>query len=401
MMRGTSIKTSIEKAIGEDVWLTEDVVRKMVKKQPPHKERTWLHPLLATAVLVAIMLGSIFLFMTQPNSLLQTSASPDWRELERAIENDQVEAAFTAYLKASIDKNYDAFNEVSSTQFMASSKEVFERYDYIDWSTFRVISVIPSQDEPITTIEAAFQYVDSKDTVVQTYSVEMKTTKSLVSEPMYQTLPIYMPFAFPERVELQYEKLHTAQLADKEFTDEDLLHIMDMPDHQSEILVYKPQDGEYEFYARKNEETFYLTTIYGKAALNYSYRSILNQDSGEAGYFIEFEDLGTIGLVFFGEEIQFLETSLDYKLERRYLTNDDTQSILINDDNGLQVLRYENGVFEGATVRFTTPSGTTWNASFKYNLVERANHFQVISGFLEGEEKAIYDFEGQEVIIKR
>ncbi|MBM7706835.1 hypothetical protein JOD03_001740 [Chryseomicrobium aureum] len=52
-------------------------------------------------------------------------------------------------------------------------------------------------------------------------------------------------------------------------------------------------------------------------------------------------------------------------------------------------------------MRFTTPSGTTWTASFKYNLVERANHFQVISGFLEGEEKAIYDFEGQEMIIKR
>lgn len=400
-MRDSSIKTSIEKAIGEETWLTEDVVRKLAGKQPPRKESAWSHRAISAVALVAIVLGSIFLFMTQPNSLLQTSASPDWRQVNQAIENELVEASFIAYLKASIDKDYAAFDDVSNTHLVASPKEIFERYEYIDWSTFRIVAVMPSQGEPVTTIDAAFQYKDSDAEVVQSYSVELYDDKAMVSEPMYQTLPEYTPFAFPERIELAYTELPEAQLVEKEFTDEELLHVLDKPEHQSEILVHKVQDGEYEFYARRNEETFYLTTIHGKAALNNSNSSILNQESGEAGYFIEFEDLGTIGLVFFGEKIQFLETPLDYQLERRYLKGDDTQSILVDGENGLQVIRYSNGTFEGAVVRFPNPTPAGYNTEFTYQLGERANHFQVISGHLEGEKKAVYDFVDQETLVKR
>ena len=399
-MRDSSIKTSIEKAIGEEKWLTEDVVRKLAGKQPPQKESAWSHRAISAVALVAIVLGSIFLFMTQPNSLLQTSASPDWRQLEKAIEDEQVQAAFIVYLKAGIDKDYAAFKEVSNTQLVASPKEVFERYEHIDWSTFRVVAVMPSRGEPVTTIDAAFQYKESDAEVVQSYSVELYDDKAMVSEPMYQTLPEYTPFAFPERIELAYTDIPEAQRVDREFSEEELLYTYDMQDGQSDVVVHKPQDGEYEFYARRDGETYYLTTIYGKQALGASWGSFLEQPNGDVGYYLEVEGLGFIGLVFFEETISFLETPKDYTLERRYFPEEEKEMILITGEQ-LQVVRFGENGFESVEVEFPAVQEIISNETEIYEVDQPANHVQVISRYLEGEKKAVYDFVDQETLVKR
>lgn len=399
-MRDSSIKTSIEKAIGEEKWLTEDVVRKLAGKQPPQKESAWSHRAISTMALVAIVLGSIFLFMTQPNSLLQTSASLDWRQLEKAIEDEQVQAAFIAYLKAGIDKDYAAFEEVSNTQLVASPKEVFERYEHIDWSTFRVVSVIPDAEEPVTTIEAAFRYIDSSVDVVQRYTLETYNVKTFVSEPMYQTLPEYMPFSFPERIELAYTDIPEAQRVEREFTEEELLYTYDMQDTGSDVVVHKVQDGEYEFYARRDGETFYLTTIYGKQALGASWGSFLEQPNGDVGYYLEIEGLGSIGLIFFEETISFLETPKDYTLERRYFPDEEKEMILITGEQ-LQIVRFGENGFESVEVEFPAVQEIISNETETYEVDQPANHVQVISRYLEGEKKAVYDFVDQDTLVKR
>lgn len=400
-MRDSSIKTSIEKAIGEEAWLTEDVVRNMAGEQRPNK-KNWQQLVIPTMAILSIVIGSLFLFLTQPNTQEWVGANPDWRQIELAIEDENMEAAFKSYLKASVDQDYAAFEEVSTTTIVASPKEVFERYEQIDWSTFRIVAIAASRGEPVTSVQAAFQYKESDVEVVQTYSIDAHDGENItISEPIYEDLPEYTPFVFPERLELTYVEIPEARIVEREFTDEELLHVIDIHEPGSAILVHKVQDGEYEFYARTGEGTFYLTTIYGKAALNNSSASILNQETGEAGYYLQFEDLGTIGLVFFGDKVHFLETPLDYQLERRILPGDDMESILVNDEYGLQILRYNEETFEGASVRFPSHNENFPGAHVTYQLGERANHFQVISGFLEGEKKAIYEFEDQETIVKR
>lgn len=399
-MRDSSIKTSIEKAIGEEAWLTEDVVKKMARKQSDPTPQKWSQRLIPSIAILSLIVGAFFLFMTQPNSLLQTSASPDWRQIERVIEDEQVKVAFITYLKASLDQDYDAFHEVSTTHLVASPKEVFERYEYIDWSTFRIISIVPSRGEPVTTIEAAFRYLESDVDVVQRYSVEMYNDNTTVSEPMYQTLPEYTPFAFPERIELVYNDIPEAQRVDREFSEEEILYTYEMHDTGSDVVVHKVQDGEYEFYARRGGETFYLTTIYGKQALGASWGSFLTQPNGEMGYHLEIEGLGSIGLIFFEETVGFFETPKGYKLERRYLLEEEKEFILITGDQ-LQVVRFGNNGFEGAGVHFTLVNEFSTNNPHTYEPGERANHFQVISGYLEGEKKAIYDFEDLDTLIKR
>lgn len=399
-MRNPSIKESIEKAIGEEPWLTEEVVHQMIR---PHyksnkKKRSLSKVLIPSVVTFAIALFAFILWNTETQPIQPEVAAFNYEAISNAIEDPQVENAFITYLKSIENEDYASFEAVSTTDLVASPKEVFEKYQTIDLDTFRLISVTESQGEPVTFIVAAFAYKDASNEVLKTYTVDRGDgTQMTVSEDFYGEYPEYTPFVFSETVTLNYEELPAVQEISYH---PDLIVEQASLGEEGTVSIAAFQDGEFDVVFATDEKSYYLTRLSVPEVESLNMQPFMIQETGETGYMLQEEGYGLIGALFFDEGIHFVGTSPD--LQSAMVFDLDANGIgdWVVDDKGIQVIRFQDGAFQIGKLESEIRKDPFPDTVFKYEIDISSEFVTIQSSLLEGETEATYQFNSTETLQK-
>lgn len=399
-MRDSSIKTSIEKAIGEEPWLTEEILHQMIRPHyKPNKEKRSLSKVLIPSVVTfAIALFAFILWNTETQPVQPEVAAFNYEAISNAIEDPQVENAFIIYLKSIENEDYASFEAVSTTDLVASPKEVFEKYQTIDLDTFRLISVTESQGEPVTFLVAAFAYKNAPNEVLKTYTVDQGDgTQMTVSEDFYGEYPDYTPFTFPETVTLNYEEIPTVQEISYH---PDLIVDQASVGEEGTVSISAFQDGEFDVVFATDEKSYYLTRLSVLEVESLDVQPFMVQDTGETAYMLQAEGYGLIGALFMDERIHFVGTSPEVVSASQFdLDGDGTEEWLL-DDEGVQVIRFEDGAFQSAILQSEIRRDPFPDSVFTYNLdVPRGDVF-IETTLLEGEKRVKYHFNSTELLQK-
>ena len=399
-MRDSSIKTSIEKAIGEEPWLTEEVVRQLARPKrtnikPKRRPSRILIPAVAA---LAIGFSAFLLLNTEPQLVVPEVAAFNYEAISKEIEDPQVEEAFTNYLKAIEDEDYASFEKISTTNLVASPKEIFEKYQTIDPDSFRLIAVSESSGEPVTIIQAAFAFQESAEEVYQTYLVDRGDgTQMTVSEDFYVEYPDYTPFAFPETLTLKYEEIPTIETISYH---PDLIVEQASLGEEGTVSITSFQQGEFDVVLATDDEAYYLTRIYIPEVESLNVQPFMMQDTGEKGYMLQAGGYGLIGALFFDESIHFVGTSPELQSAMEFDFDENGTSEWVVDDEGIQVVRFQDGAFQIAILESQIPLNPFPYHMFNYEVNISSGEVDITTSLLEGEKEVTYQFDSTETLQK-
>lgn len=399
-MRDLSIKASIEKAIGEEPWLTEEIVRQMARPQRNNlkQKRRPSRILIPAVAAFAIGLSAFLLLNTEPRPVQLEVSAFNYEAISNAIEDTQVEEAFTNYLKAIEDEDYASYEAVSTTDLVSSPKEVFEKYQTIDLETFRLVAVTESQDEPVTLIVAAFAYQYSKNEVLKTYIVDRGDgAKMTVSEDFYGEYPEYTPFTFPETVTLNYEEIPTVQEIS---FHPDLIEQQASVGEEGTVSIAAFQDGKFDVVFATDEKSYYLTRLSVPEVESLNVQPFMIQATGETGYMLQEGGYGLIGALFFDEGIHFVGTSPDLQSAMVFDLDANGTDDWVVDDKGIQVIRFQDGAFQVGKLESEIRKDPFPDTLFKYEIDISSEFVTIQSTLLEGEKEATYQFDSTETLQK-
>lgn len=401
MMRNHSIKKSIDSEIGEQPWLTDQLVKKLASGKPAPIKRAWPAFLRPTVTLAAISFIAIFIYVTNPSPTEElpfvTANQIDWTSLEVVNVEDEVKSAFTQYIETILAEDYGGIESVSQTETTASPKELFERYKTIDLSSFRIVSVTQSRGEPMTIIQAAYRMGEIQEEVLQTYFIDAsKGDQIMVSEDIYTELPTYTPYQFPEQITLNYDPVIVLSESAATFSSEEIVTQASLPSGE-ELIVTTSSEYRNDLWLNVEGEHYLLTKIDSVSEDVLSLNSISFQGTESVGYQILSESLGSIGLVFLGDQVQFIETVPEQVWNLVDVNDDGKNEWLLADDSVLIVRLHENELQIAKLLDQLQATDFSENL-FQFSLEDQTIYIQ--AKLYEGEREAVFTFTELETLSK-
>lgn len=205
-MNDSQIKEGIDAVIGEEKWLTKDVVKKLSTTKPPRKRPSLLlKPVLAVLAICCI---AMFIFILPPSeNELQMSSQIKEPQFFRAFEDEEVAQTLVDYLQAIEHEDWVVMQEISSTKVTASYKEIFVKYENVDFSTMKLLKVAPLEDNqiPIYYVYMTFEDKLTKETYQNTLVIQVNDEHSIkISENLYEEWSVYREFIAPEELTFSY-----------------------------------------------------------------------------------------------------------------------------------------------------------------------------------------------------
>ena len=213
-MSESNIKKGIDDVIGQERWLTEELVEKMASRS---KSRVVfiksLQPLLA--VTIVFLIGVILYFLPQNGQLeqAQTDTMPG-QSIEDGVLTDGYKDIVFDYFKAIEKRDDAAFQEVSRTEVVASPKEVFLKYEKVDFSTLEIYKTIPMEDA----IKLYVRHIDVSDGLEYFNIIYLDPATKTVSEDIYVDWLVYEELELPQEIQLNYEEKGLLTTIDKHDT---------------------------------------------------------------------------------------------------------------------------------------------------------------------------------------
>lgn len=212
-MNDSQIKRGIDEVIGEEKWLTDHVVRKMMSPKKNKKPRLAM-PLIATIIIACIALFLIVVEQKEAPPLQQQTGKMNVEQFYSQITSEQGAEAAINYLQAIATEDYSALGTVSSTYAVSSPKEIFQKYESVDFETLRLLKVVPSMGEP--TIELILLHENTKDHLTYLHRLYLEPTDERtykVQEDIYADWVVYEPFTLPTKVEVTYSEVTNGTLS--------------------------------------------------------------------------------------------------------------------------------------------------------------------------------------------
>ena len=205
-MNDSQIKKGIERVIGEEKWLTEDVIKKLsTTKRPRKRPSLLLKPILAVLVICCI---AMFIFVISPSeSEPQMSSQIPEAQFFRAVEDKKVAQTVLDYLQAIEHEDGTVMQEISSTEVVASYKEIFGKYENVDFSTIKLLKIasIEGNQTPVYTANITFEDKLTNETYINTLNIKVNDEQSIkISENLYDEWPFYTEFTAPEEFTFSY-----------------------------------------------------------------------------------------------------------------------------------------------------------------------------------------------------
>lgn len=419
MMRDTSIKTSIDQVIGEEPWMTEELVKKMARPPQKQKKQKFAQGLVPLAAALSITVLGGIVFMTQsdpaaPSTEQIESFTPgelNWQQIEAALIDDDMEAAFKAYLSAILDEDYETLEQVSTTQLTASPKELFDRYQQIDLSTFRIVSVNTSKGEPVTVVQAAFAYKGEENELLQTYVIDASNGEQItVSEIIYNELPVYTPFVFPEKIDLTYQQMPEIPIFEATVPEE-LVHTRVPLNDSANVVITQSEERMYEYWVEQGNDWYYLMIISlpEEAALEVS--KFWSEENDAEGFELVTGGHGALGTIFIedDQDVYFIGPVPNTEHHVLDIDKNGTDEVLMLRGGvgemmmipeGAELVRYRDGIFEGAYIPVQKSVGDFSPQSFVYQFDSSTNKLHITADFKEGETQATYTFTSIDELVK-
>ncbi|QFG00998.1 hypothetical protein PB01_20590 [Psychrobacillus glaciei] len=155
------LKTGIDEVIGEKLWMTEDLARKMAQ---PRKKSTHT-PIYAMVSFVSI--AALFLTITLWPAQLGILSTATTKEL--GVHGE----LFNTYFEAIDAKDAETLNQVASPAYGATVEELYNKYEHMDFSKAEFLSeldgiiwmkfvVLDNEGEKWDDVVTYYQIVDGK-----------------------------------------------------------------------------------------------------------------------------------------------------------------------------------------------------------------------------------------------
>ncbi len=210
LMSGSQIKKGIDAVIGEEHWLTEDKVKQLATKPKKHQPLRFIQPLFA--VLAITCLAFIIYLLPPANEQVQPASELITKQFEKLLPEQAADAAIK-YFQAIERKDYALIEEVSTTEVVASNKELFLKYNAIDFSTLKIIKMIPLTEELMYKLYITHNDVTQEQTYIHPLFVkQLEDGNFTIYENIYEEWSVFEPFLAPEQLELVPREAPAAQI---------------------------------------------------------------------------------------------------------------------------------------------------------------------------------------------
>ena len=344
-MNDSQIKEGIDRAIGEGKWLTEDVIKKLSTTKPPRKRPSLLlKPILAVLVICCI---AVFIFVVSPSeSEPQMASKIPEAQFFRAVEDKNVAQTVFDYLQAIEYEDGGVMQEISSTEVVVSYKEIFAKYENVDFSTIKLLKIAPIEGNqtPVYTAYITFEDKLTNETYINTLNIKVNNENSInISENLYDDWPLYTEFTAPKEFTISYGAA-TIPVTNSDFALQDKMLAA------QSIEIDADRTGH--FYVRKNNVQFViqegdLYTDFGDVA-EYKenvayYIHPIDFENGDQMYVVGNEEDNTVLYFYYSEKhnnYQYLNVEDGINTELGDINKDGSLEIFLN--NPAQIATIEN-----------------------------------------------------------
>ncbi len=218
-MKDSQIKKGIDEAIGEEKWLTDELVHKMMLPKKPKKKNN-LPPILATAVIACIAMFLVFFeFNKDPEKQIAEENSEempvgqiDTKQFYNFIEDEEAAEILINYLRAHELKDYEKVKTMVFGQQSNYYDVIFERYKNVDFKSIQLLKVFPMSHHGYVVYLTHKNIVDG-----QSYMHIIQLTNDFdetvyVGDYIESKWQPYEPFELPKTIGLNYSDVGETEI---------------------------------------------------------------------------------------------------------------------------------------------------------------------------------------------
>lgn len=210
MMSDSQIKKGIDAVIGEERWLTEKKVQKMLKKPKKRRLISIIQPVFA--VITIACLAFIIYLLPPASEPIRLGNELNIEQFAERLPKPAAEAV-VAYLQAIVQQDYEALEQVSLTDVTASNKEIFLKYENVDFKTLKMIKVQSLDAGDLYQVYIAHKDVTDGEIYIHTLKVDRWGLNEFkVLEDIYEDWLVFEQFEAPKTLRLTSQEAPTAQI---------------------------------------------------------------------------------------------------------------------------------------------------------------------------------------------
>ncbi|MEC1178958.1 hypothetical protein P9B03_10725 [Metasolibacillus meyeri] len=209
-MSDSQIKKGIDAVIGEERWLTEKKVQKMLKKPKKRRLISIIQPVFA--VITIACLAFIIYLLPPASEPIRLGNELNIEQFAERLPKPAAEAV-VAYLQAIVQQDYEALEQVSLTDVTASNKEIFLKYENVDFKTLKMIKVQSLDAGDLYQVYIAHKDVTDGEIYIHTLKVDRWGLNEFkVLEDIYEDWLVFEQFEAPKTLRLTSQEAPTAQI---------------------------------------------------------------------------------------------------------------------------------------------------------------------------------------------
>ncbi|CAM5223951.1 hypothetical protein UACE39S_02724 [Ureibacillus acetophenoni] len=219
-MKDSQIKKGIDEAIGEEKWLTDELVHKMMLPKKP-KKKNKLPPILAAAIIACIALFLVFVeynkvpeqqIAEEENNEEMPSGQIDTNQFYNFIEDEEAAEVLINYLRAHELKDYEKVKSMVSGQLSNYYDELFKRYENVDFKSIQLLKVFPMSHHGYV-VYLTHKNIEDGQSYMHSINLTFDFDESVyVGDYIDSKWQPYEPFELPKTIALNYSDVGQTQI---------------------------------------------------------------------------------------------------------------------------------------------------------------------------------------------
>lgn len=278
-MKDFPIKKGLDAAIGEDQWLNDELIRKMVKQRNNHhskKKTNVFFPLLPLSILVFLCFGIITfsqLYVKQDTiEKFPIELSDNYGNLyNTVVESTNLKEVANALINYLTSIEQGDINQLKAYSFYENEedlKQIIKIYKEVDFRSIQIESIIPSRAEPAYEVKIITHNLEQPEMAfIHSIHINFYDESSVDTyEQLIEEWSTFEPFIAQKEVSLNYSDLllDSFNAVEKQETD------------TSKIIATQKLRDDIELQLLKNEDTVVAQLLKGEMTVDLGRVSFFN-----------------------------------------------------------------------------------------------------------------------------